>query len=368
MRLVYTSRSGASWDISQLVTSIAWSGDHQQAARKIDLSLTWSDSEPSYPRTLVGGIDNGERLTLFGEDGSELFGGYIFSVSKVAGIGERKYTAYDGLIYLLKSSISQNFSGTTAHGVTRQVCAELGIPVASLPSDGGVSLSFAHIAKPAYEAIMGAWTHVSKATGKKYMPFMAADGLGMAIIGDAVAQRTLKPSTDMMGAEITSSIEDAVTRVRIVDEKGITLASTDDPQNIRNYGVLQASVNQEEGLDASTQAKDLLVGADNQISLPDVLGGMDAYDLITGNTVFVQEPQTGLCGKFHIINDAHTFSDGQHHVSLGLSYEAIMDEVEVELIKAKAKKKKDDKPPANSWGAWEKYGDVDYRKSQQIEI
>ena len=367
MRLVYTSRSGASWDISQLVTSVSWSGDRQQAARKVDLSLAWSDSDPNYPRALIGGIDNGERLTLFGDDGTELSRVYIFSVSKVAGAGDRKFAAYDGLIYLLKSSISQNFSGTTAQGVTRQVCAELGIPVSSMPSDGGVALSFAHIAKPAYEAIMGAWTHVSKATGKKYALHMTAAGLSVEIIGETVAQRTLSPSTDMVGAEVTSSIEDAVTRVRIVDKKGSTLASAEDAQNVRNYGVLQASVEKADGLDAATQAKELLVGADNQISLPDVLGGIDAYDLITGNAVFVQEPQTGLYGKFYIINDTHSFSEGQHHISLGLSYEAMMDEAEVELIKAKAKKKTDDKPPANSWGAWEKYGDVDYRKSQQLE-
>ena len=371
MRLTYTSRSGASWDVTQLLQSAAWSGDRQQAARKLEVSLAWSDTDPSYPRSVIGNIDNGEQLTLWGDDGQELFWGFIFTVTKTAGAIERRFVAYDGLVYLLKSSVSQNFTNTTAQGVTRQVCAELGIPVGTLPSDGGVGLSFAHIAKPAYEAILGAWTHVSMATGKKYLPVMTGGKLGVAVVGETVADRTLSPSTDIVGAEITSSIEDAVTRVLVVDAKGKTLSKAEDAEMLRLYGVLQASVQKEDGLDAKTQAKKLLVGADNQITLPDVLGGPDAYDLVTGNAVLVEEPQTGLHGKFFIINDTHSFSEGQHHVALGLSYEAMMDEVEVELIKAAKKKSgtskvSDSKNTSNSWAAWERYGDVRYNTNSSL--
>ena len=356
MRLVYVSRSGSAWDITEVMGSVVWSGDYQQAARKLELSLLWSDTDPDFPREVISGIDNGEMLFLYDDDGKELFQGYLFSLSKTLGSTERSFTAYDGLIYLLKSSIAQNFQNTTAQGVTRQVAAELGIPLGTMADDAGMALSFAHIAKPAYEAIMGAWTHVKKASGKMYLPVMNEGKLGVVAMGETVADRILTPSTDLVAGEVTSSIEDAITKVLVVDKKGKTLATAEDVQNRKLYGLLQAAVQKESGLEADAQAKDKLKGADEQISLSDIIGGPDALDLITGNAVLVEELSTGLFGKFHIINDAHTFSDGLHKVALGLSFEGMMDEVEVELIKAKKKKK--DPPPDNPWASWEKYGSL----------
>ena len=357
MRLVYAARAGTTWDISEVMVSAVWTGDYQQAARKLDVTLHWSDTDPAFPRDVIGGIDNGEMLYLYADDGAELFRGYVFSFGKVIGSTERRYTAYDGLIYALKSSISQNFSKTTAQGVTRQVCAELGLQAGTLPDDAGVALSFAHIAKPAYEAIQGAWTHVAKATGKKYLPVMREGLLGVMPMGEVVADRILTPSTDLVGGEVNSSIEDAITRVLVVNESGKTLAASEDAETLAQYGVLQAAVQKEDGLDAQAQAKDLLVGADNQISLTEIIGGPDALELVTGNAVMVEESSTGLHGLFHIINDTHTFAEGLHKVALGLSFEAMMDEVEVALVKEKKKGKKSGTPPTtNNWARWEEYG------------
>ena len=359
MRLLYTSRSGTTWDVSALAKSFTWSGDYQQAARVLTLSMVWSDKDPDYPRQVIGNIDNGEVFRLFNELGDELFRGYVFSFSKTLGATERIYKIYDGLIYFLKSSISQNFSKITAQGVTRQVAAEMGIPIGTMVSDAGISLSFAHIAKNAYQAIMGAWTHVSTASGKKYLPRMVEGKLCILEMGATVADRVLTASSDILQGEVSSSIEDAITKVLIVDSKGKTLATTSDAETLTQYGLLQASVEKQDGMDAKAQAKDLLKGADNQMALSDILGGPDALDLVTGNAALVQEPSTGLNGLFYIINDTHTFSNGQHHISLGLSFEAMMDTAEVELIKEKKKVSKKSTPPpvqANPWAAWEKYG------------
>lgn len=355
MRLVYMARSGTAWDITEVMGSVVWSGDYQQAARKVEVPLLWSDTDPAFPRDVIGGIDNGEMLLLYADDGTELFQGYIFTVGKTLGGSGRKYTAYDGLIYLLKFSIAQNFQNTTAQGVTRQVAAELGLTLGTMPDDGGVALSFAHIAKPAYEAIMGAWTQVKKASGMKYLPVMRAGKLGVVIMGETVADRILTPSTDLETGEVSSSIEDAVTKVLVVDKNGKTLSTAEDAETRKLYGLLQAAVEKEDGLDAQAQAKDKLKGPENQISLSDIIGGPDALDLVTGNAVLVEEPSTGLHGKFQIINDTHTFSDGLHKVALGLSFEGMMDEVEVELIKAQ-KKNKGKPKTTNPWASWEAYG------------
>ena len=354
-RLVYVSRSGPAWDITEVMQSVTWSGDYQQAARKLEVTLLWSDTDPAFPREVIGNMDNGEMLFLYDDDGEELFQGYLFSVGKNLGSTERSYTAYDGLIYFVKSKIAQNFSKTTAQGVTRQVAAELGVEVGTMPDDGAVSLSFAHIAKPAYEAIMGAWTHVKEASDKFYLPVMNAGVLGVVEMGATLADRILTPSTDLVAGEVTSSIEDAITKVLVVSKTGKTLATAEDAEDRALYGLLQAAVQKEDGKDAQTQADDLLKGADQQISLSEIIGGQDALDMLTGNAILVEEPSTGLHGQFYIINDTHTFSNGQHKVALGLDFEGMMDEVEVELKKA-SKKKKHPVDNSNPWQKWEEYG------------
>ncbi len=354
MRLTYISHSGAAWDITEVLQSVVWSGDYQQAARKAEVTLLWNETDPAFPREIIGNIDNGEMLILYDDNGAELIRGYVFSLRKALNSTERSYTAYDGLIYLLKSSVAHNFQNTTAQGITRQVAAELNIPVDALPDDLGVSLSFAHIAKPAYEAVMGAWTHVKKASGMRYLPVMKAGKLGIAVIGDIVAGRILTPSTDLVAGEVTSSIDGAVTRVLVVDNKGKALAAVENTQMRMLYGIMQTTVQKESGLSADAQARDLLKGSDDQISLSEIIGGPDALDLVTGNAVLVEDPTTGLHGKFQIINDSHTFSDGLHKVSLGLSFEGMMDEVEVELVKAK--KKKGPENEEISWKGAEEYG------------
>ena len=47
--------------------------------------------------------------------------------------------------------------------------------------------------------------------------------------------------------------------------------------------------------------------------------------LITGNTVVVEEPVTGIQGLFWIISDSHTWRKGIYQTKLTLSLEGLMD-------------------------------------------
>jgi hypothetical protein len=50
-----------------------------------------------------------------------------------------------------------------------------------------------------------------------------------------VADRILTPSTDLVAGEVSSSIEDAVTHVLVVDQKGKTLATADDAETRKMF-------------------------------------------------------------------------------------------------------------------------------------
>ena len=49
---------------------------------------------------------------------------------------------------------------------------------------------------------------------------------------------------------------------------------------------------------------------------------------VTGGTVVVHEPYTGVYGMFFIDSDTHTWKNGQYYNSLVLNFQNIMDEQE----------------------------------------
>lgn len=328
MQIVYTKRNGESWDISALVDTAAWSGDYKQAARTLRVTLAFRQGT-DYPQALIEGMDNGEVLRLI-DGGEALFSGYIFVITGKLGETSRELMAYDGAVYLTKSAVSHNFIGASAQTITRTVATGLGVQVGHMPSDGGLAISFTHIGGTAYAAIIGAWTKVSKVSGAKY--FLRMDGWQLTVrwMGDKVAAFLIDPSLNLVSGEASRSIEEAVTRAIVNNAEGAILGVAANDTNVTNYGVLQAVEANEEGVDPQGQAQGMLKDEDNQITLPDIIGGPGSNDLVTGHAVGVRVAGLGLTGRFFIINDEHTWQGGVHKVSLGLSYDALMDEEELQ--------------------------------------
>lgn len=362
MRVLYTTAKRVAYDITELVEEATWGGDYQKAARTLNLSVL-GDARAGAAGKVTEQIELGEMIQLFsGTD--DLFQGFIFSHNAELGSAVRKVVAYDAAIYLLKSSIARNFMGVTARAVTQTVAAAFGIRVGTMPSDAGLSMNFAHLNKPAYAAIQGAWTKVSAVTGYKYQIRMERGLLTVVIAGKAYAPFVLDSGVNLVDGSVSDSIEDAVTQAIVTGKKGNAVAVLTDSKNLKAYGLLQATAAQEEKKNPTLQARKMLKGPEQQISLHRVIGGPGAEKLITGNAAAVEDRALGLAGRYFIINDEHTFSGGRHFVSLGLSFDALMDEQELEEVKAASKKKTkpktdDDTPSGDIWKTAAEYGAAD---------
>lgn len=320
MKVILINSSGTK-DITQLVTSIVWSGDYRQAARKLEVNIAASPTDYYLPKA---NIALGNMLKLLTDDGIELFRGYVFYKEKSISNNEMRITAYDGLIYLLKSKGTYNFKKMTAEAITKKVANDFGIPVGTLASTGIVQ-SFIADNQTIYDIIMQAYTNASKQNGKKYMPIMQQGKLNVIEKGKTVASYVLSPDANIQDATYSESIENMVNRVKIYDENKNLIGTVENTDWIKLYGVLQDVYTKEKGRDAQTVAKNMLKGVEQTASLSGVLGNTDC---ITGNAVQVKEPYTGLVGLFYIDTDTHTWQDGQYTMDLGLSFQNVMDEKE----------------------------------------
>lgn len=356
MRIIYTREGGKAWDITAMVASATWAGDYKQAARTLDLDVL-AGKRAGDAGSITGNIGLGEMLQLY-EYGEEQFRGYVFTRDRGLQSSGRNIKAYDGAVYALKSSFAQNFNGVTARGVTRQVAARLGLKVGEMPPDAGLSLRFAHMNKPAYNAIIGAWTKVSAVTGYKYIIRMDKGKLGVAIVGKEYAPFILSPASTVVDGSVSDSLEDAITQAIVTNEKGGILAVQIDDKSRARYGVLQSTESSKEGFAPSYQAKKLLKGPAQEISFTQIIGVKGAEKLIAGNAAAVNDPVLGVFGRYFILNDTHTFTDGRHMVSVGLSLEALMDEQEIEEIKKQVRSNQtEEETITDPWGGFRDYGE-----------
>lgn len=300
-------------DITQLVTQVVWSGDYQQAARTLTLSITVSPTDANLPTVKIA---MGNMVKLFDDDGSELFRGYAFSRDKSNANSEMPITAYDAMIYLIKSKGTYNFKKMTAEDITRKVASDFGIPIGKLVATK-IPQSFIADAQAITDIINQAYTNAGSQNGKKYMINMNKGLLNVAEKGSIAASYILSDSTNISDSQYTESIENVIDRVKIYDDKNNQIGMVQNVNDVKSYGILQDIYKKESGKNANAVAKSMLKSIERASNLT-ALGNKDCT---TGNAVTIQEPYTGVKGKFLINTDQHTWQDGQHTMQLTLDME-----------------------------------------------
>ena len=137
--------------------------------------------------------------------------------------------------------------------------------------------------------------------------------------GNTVAEYVLDGESNITDSTYSESIENMISRVKIYDENGKQIGKVENTDWIKNYGILQDVYKKEKGANANAIAKSMLQGIE-QTAEVEAIGDVEC---ITGNAVVIKEPYTGLSGLFYIDNDEHTFSNGQHTMTLGLAFKNI---------------------------------------------
>lgn len=308
MRLYFSGK-----DITEITTSIRWGGDYKQAARSIEFGIAVSANDYYLPKIT---IKMGDMVGLVDDEGRELFQGFVFSKEKSINGNEMTVTAYDGLIYLLKSKGTYNFKNMTPQAITSKVCSDFGIPIGNLASGSPINRLFD--AEAIYNIIMTAYTIESNKSGRLFMPRMDKGKLNVIEKGSTVTKFVLDPKTTIIDSTYGESMENSINRVKIYNENGIYISEV-TLDGIP--GVLQDIYKAEKGVNPVTAAKSLLKGIEQTAEIE----AMGDVECITGNAVVIKEPYTGLSGLFYIDTDEHTFANGQHTMTLGLSFKNIMD-------------------------------------------
>ena len=98
----------------------------------------------------------------------------------------------------------------------------------------------------------------------------------------------------------------------ITDKNNNVIKTVEDAASIQKYGLVQRVLKQNDGEDATTQAKKMLVTVESSAT---VSGVPNDFRAVSGYSIIVQETDTGLYGQFYIESDTHTFSCGKAQYS-----------------------------------------------------
>ncbi|MDP4146520.1 MAG: terminase [Bacillota bacterium] len=318
---VWTLSGNKSVNITPLLKSIEWSGDKSQASRKLGLSVAYSifDKNQVFIQITPG------SLIWAMEDGNEFFRGVVFSRELSSSGQELKITAYDYLIYFLKSKASFNFSNALPEDIAVKICQEVGVGAGSILKTG-TRIDLIVQAQSLYDVIMKAYTKVSQINGRQYMALMKGTALNIIEKGSTVVDYTLKPEENVIDTSYTESIENMVNKVKIYDDKGnYTGKLVSNDGWVKLYGVLQEAYTIEEGKNPTVVAENMMHGLDICTDI-EVLGNracISGYALNT-NIWYIDSLKNS---KWYIDSDSHTWDigTGKHTMKLTLYQQNEMD-------------------------------------------
>lgn len=309
MQLYLTKHEGGeSRDITGLAVTWTWSGDKASITRQLVVEIAYvEDSGLPVPEI-------GDLITM--EDTERLFQGVVLRRTLGSEDHTLSVTAFDYGIYLQKNDCTAKFAGATPEEITRSLCAEKGVPVASLPTTG-IQLRRKFAAVKLGQAITTVWSLAAEKNGKRYAIRYTPSGLLVkerTVSGESLV---LQAAGNLMDATTTEDASNVVNSVAVYDKNGNFLQRLGDTASQGLIGVMEAHITQRDGSDAVNEANHKLEdGKQTRTVTANVLGDLS---LITGETVVVREDRTGLEGVFWIDADTHTWKNNSYYTKLTLN-------------------------------------------------
>lgn len=317
-------------DVTEYIISFTWSGDNSEAARKVEFSIAFNnvskDSSFINPKIELGStviVKYIESVSDLDSKEITLFKGKIWIQNRDTSSFEKRFTAYDDLIFLAKSKLNKKFKDSTVYDDIKQVANEWGFNVVL---DKGVTLDakgdFIADGMSCTEIFKKALSLQSAKDNKKYS-IMALDENNNIIIGDnstkEVANFSLTDKTNIISSSHSESIENLVSLVYISDTNGDTSPdkSVKGEWAFNRFGKVTEIYKPDDKVDTKTAATQLLHSVDIEASLS-AIGNIYC---VAGKSIEIQEEN--LKGKFFIKSDSHSFSNGQHTMNLTLDFTQI---------------------------------------------
>ena len=309
-----------SYDITQIVTKVVWSGDINSCSRKLEFLTISSATDKHIPNF---DIPLSSHITLY-EDDNELFRGFVFEREKDSNSTTTSYLCFDYAQKLSDIKISYNIKNKTANEIMDMVLKDYKLDVGKV-AKANTKVKKVFLGVSIYEMIQTAYTEQSKKDNKKYMIYADKGTINSMEKGVTKLKVKFEEGKNIDSSTFKESVSNMVNKVIIVDENGNKKSEVKDENMQKIHGLFQQVYKIEEGKDSNLEAKNMLKGVEKTCSLT----GYGDTTCRTGYGVEVKDSHTGLVGHFYIDADTHTWEGNKYFIDLDLNFNNIMHEVSV---------------------------------------
>ena len=320
LKLLVTHKNNL-YDLSQMISSVEWSGEYRQCTRILEVDLVSTPEDTNLPFITC---ELGDAVSFFSDD-KELFQGYIFSRQKSTDDSAISIRCYDRGYYLNRNKASFKFTNETPDAIAKKICAQFEVPVGQLVPPG-VAVSRIFSGCSLYEMIQTAYTLAAAKTKKKYFIRFTGGKLNVLEKSTDGNKLVIEGGANLLQASCSESIENMINKISIRDENDKETGQVSNDQFIKLYGLMQDYLTQSKNENAKEKAEKIL--AENGVSQKVTLDCLGDVTSLTGDAVIVKESYTGLSGLFYIESDTHTWKDGVYKNQLVVNFQSMMDEVE----------------------------------------
>jgi hypothetical protein len=311
-------------NITPLVGSISWRSNINELGEQLDFDIAFNDAR-YFPKSPV---DIGSLIILKNEN--KEVNRTIVVKENIPGRSPRTYNCFDFAFYLNKSKDTYQFNKTNSSTAINEVLKRAGIAVGrvSIPN---ISVTQIYQDKAHSEVLKDILDLIEKETGVKCRMEMRLNKIYIEKQKDLIINPKFKLASNIApglcvdaisNLNRSRSIEEMKNSIKIIstdDKKVQVITSVKNDNLIKQYGLLQevVNVNKEDLAQAKNIANNMLKGLgkvfeENSITVP----GND--EIRAGRILEIEEPITGMKGKYLIESAQHTVRNGIHMCNVGL--------------------------------------------------
>ncbi len=295
-------------DVSSYISTITWSGDISQMARKLSFDYLYTD---------LGGVAQveitvGSRVTMHSDSGELLFDGVAITEEFDEAEVKKSIQAADYAFYL-KNEVYGEFTGTPG-SVALMVLGAFGIGTGQVFDAGGEVSIVATGDKTIYQILTEAYASVEEGINI----YMTGTAVNIEMAGARPAG-VVTGDDSVISAKYKSSMENLINRVAVIDGKSELVMNVDSEDT--QYGTVQKVYkHDDQKKDAMEEAKKFFHSLENSGSVT----GRGDVNFTAGRSIIVEKVNSKIQGMFLITSDSHTFSSGQHTASLTLDFSGVV--------------------------------------------
>lgn len=310
-------------EITELAGNITWSDSIDSLGTQLDFTLP---KDNAYIKFYVA---CGDKIILSKAD-KTIFQG-IITDKNINGIFEETFTAFDFAFYLNKSKVIKQFNNIRASNAIASICSEQGILIGEIPN---ISTNINHIyfENTIAEIIDDILSQCTAETGKTYYKEVLENKLYIFEKGSKIISPTYKMAVNVASVNVLDeigqnfsksySIQDLKNKVTIItqgEKETRVVATKDDSENIKKYGLLHHIENiDEKDLNQATNIATNKLKELNIIKETLSLELLGSVDIKAGRVLSINNKNIDINGKFNIISSSHKIENGIHLTSVEL--------------------------------------------------